>query len=255
MRIISILLTSLVLISCNPLKDFVGGSTNLDEEFFSNQSKILSSLNNDLVSFYKFDYFSSGYVDSLNMNALSEFGTVTTPVVSGKYGNSLSCSSSNSTNYVANSSPINLDFNSSQDFSVSFWVKRLSQSASISYVFKINSGGGSIAAYQAAATDNLIFELGGHTAFKNSFFNDTDWKHVILRIDRDVGVSVCVNGVCDADDGFSLSDNFTSTTIFYICTNGTVNGLNGYVDSLGIWNRFLSDIEVNALYLNQTNLN
>jgi hypothetical protein len=230
----------------------------------SSSATQLISLDN-LVSYYKLDG-SLGYAyDSNRTYDASFLGTGVLQNQLGKVNTSFTFNSS-SAGIDCSSGNRNLNFGTTQNFSISFWMKSASTNTADAWVIskKKQTGAGILIGvefglpyvflHDPSTVDNNITQI--HFYGTPVVVNE-NWHHLILTVQRDSSVRLYVNGVLDKDISMNqLTGTLTSAASFTIgrrsSTTTTPNAIyyNGAVDEVGVWNRVLSATEVSTLYSN-----
>ncbi len=277
------LLICFLFLSCNVLKTITDGDTDPDTNFFSDNNNdhcdtsdvstdcfcdetdtssgcyvdnTVYSLNDNLISFWKFEETGSSD-DRSDINAVNDFinfggGVLTT---SGQIGYGIDCSNFGAI-YVNASSSSSLDLSGTEDFTIAMWVKVNSnvlgyffEKESDIQIHNIDSGSGQ-------HTDVNIWLFGGGFTLNttNQPLSYSNWHHVVVKVDRDSGVYIIVDGdIGNATFGSynSTSESFTANSAVHPCyfeSAGPASIFNGELDSMGFWNKLLTDDEISALY-------
>jgi hypothetical protein len=252
-KIFLFVMSFILFISCNPLKEIGDTETKLDEDFF--QGRGLQSLKNGLLSFWRLN--ESGLTenrrDTVGSNDfIWNSGSISSS--SGKIGNALECSSMNASNRFDNTSVSNLNFGTSQDFTVSLWAK-VNASAGNGILFQLGTGADRID-IQVLSNNEIDLWLNNSSTSPNiPLVSYGQWNHFVFIVDRDFGVSVFKNG----NNIYTLSTNSTSKNYSFsslrACSdNAYMSNPNAAVDSIGIWGRKLTFEEITALYQRNNDL-
>jgi hypothetical protein len=98
--------------------------------------------------------------------------------------------------------------------------------------------------------------VGSSQVLSNPGYNDGQWHHFVMQMDRDGGMSIYIDGVLDTENISALSDGFNPDTRedFLIGVAGGVDNsdlntfYNGRLDDFKIFNSLLTDEEIANLY-------
>ena len=218
-------------------------------------SKRISALSSDaLVAHLKFN-------DNVTDSAGSNGGTVTgtTTYVTGKIGKGISL---NGSSYVTLANESNFDFEHTDPFSMTFWIKMDSGSDGGTYYVnaKQNSGGGQVG-LGLLLLSNGELRFGFDTASGNHRITSSNsvvtvssgWTHVSITYDGSSNLSGCkiyINGTLDVTGS---SSSITSTVlnnyafVWGASSNGSLATPATY-DDTRIYSRELDQNEVNVIY-------
>jgi hypothetical protein len=201
-----------------------------------------STLSENLLAFWKFSDLKDS---SNNRNNLINTGNV--QFVAGKIGN---CAQFNGNNTLVSNS-FTPTFNAAQPFSVAFWANPTS-----------NVLGTTVGA-QGNSTFNIHNNSNGSMSFNNAANADVSiggafevgvWKHYVCIVSGGRN-KVYINGVLVYNQPSNVSYNATSTTIgIGRYPGGSTLPFQGLIDSVGIWQKELTQSEVNELYNSGTGL-
>lgn len=251
---IRVLICLLFLASCNVIETLTDGETKLDEDFFSRE-RHNSSLNDSLIISWNFNSYSNAYFDSRGGNDLDAQGGLSDPSVSGFTGNAVDCNSTSASNYLyTNSLSSELELGTAQDFSIAFRVFRINQAAATPVLFHADATNADIKIAQLATSDTLSVDVGGRNYSVPSAFVNSTWMSIVLRFDRDIGMEYCINGACSGPTGIaSTSENISGAIQIFMCNGATLGPpIDGKIDGFAIWDRLLSNDEVNEYSSNIT---
>lgn len=263
--ILRFLFCLLFISSCNVIESITGGDTEIDEAFFNQENSEPSlSIFHGLVSFYRFDEVNGlgNFSDVLGQNNLVvENGTALTDVAiksTGMFGGgAVNCSGYGFNSALAKNSTQGLNFGTTTDFTIAFWIRRTGQApgSGLGMIFfdnysnfyiQDNVGDDSIGGVLPGTTPDFLIPTN---------LGSGSFDHVVMRVDRDFGYSICLNGSCPGFTAGPSNTNSIGSTNFRLCAeNGAAPSFEGDLDSLGIWNRLLSDSEVSALNIGVTGL-
>lgn len=212
-----------------------------------------SSLETNLVSYWKFEETSGARVDSHGSNDLTDNNTVTS--ATGIIGNGADFELSNSEYLsITDASQSGLDF--AGDFSISLWLKI--ESLAASYVLMKGNTSASQKWY------GLFLEVDGELTFAvdngtTAYLADTDagggnliidtWYHVV-GIRSGSNISLYVNNVLQQTTSATSDDLSNANSLYFGARNtGSLDRyFDGIQDEIGVWTRALSAEEVSALY-------
>jgi hypothetical protein len=250
-----ILICLMFLVSCNVVKGIFGGDTDLDQDFFDTNhcDDVCRGLRNDLISYYGFNGFVPGYNDFQGAHFLTALSGLGYPGVSGYRGGGINCGAMTITQHLSNATFNGFNGNG-QDFSISLWINRQSQSSPVGNAIFMDDSTYTIKIEQDLSSDNLTVNVGGLTQGYPGFFSSGGWRHLVVRVERLVGISLCVDGVCGAYDGNATNGQSYGAFDLRICSDTTTASMNAHVDSVGFWSKLLTDQEVGALAIGNTDL-
>ncbi|MGJ3234335.1 LamG-like jellyroll fold domain-containing protein [Marivirga sp.] len=151
------------------------------------------------------------------------------------------------------------DLGLSTDLAVSGWFNT---TASNGVLFdKSDGSSGYLAFFPDDGSNQIIFfaiedGVGSSQVLSNPGYNDGQWHHFVMQMDRDGGMSIYIDGVLDVENTGALSDGFNPDTgeDFLIGVAGEVDNaglntfFNGGLDDFKIFNSLLTDEEIANLY-------
>lgn len=262
MKLKIIFFTITLITSCNMLKTISNTDTKIEDNFFNhdqthNDQIPQSSLYDNLITFYDFETLESGntvFPDSHGENHLISISAVPllsdATVTNGQFGRAMSC-----TNLLAATggpyrfevtAPVSLDFSTSEDFTIAFWVRRNSGDPGSGFAIIQFDDFNNFYITDSVSNGELYIDMTSSNFLTlANFFNSSaanSWQHFAIRVDRDLGFSECVNGVCSALQGSPTGASIAVSTL-KLCSDF----FDGEIDSLGIWNRLLTDSEISDL--------
>lgn len=238
--------------------------TNIDVvTSFTNTEKTLGDYDitdntSKLVCYIPFDY---DILDASNSNDGILTGTETW--VSGpeirKVGMRKALSFNGSTNYVTLTNESNFDFEHTNTFSVSFWIKMGSINADQGLVVKSNdlTTGSGWKIYFQNTSDLIVFKLANGTNIysvsSTTSLSTTKWNHVVCTFSgnsNQTGMKIYVNGVLEAIGASSTISGTILNNVSVVLGAESDAGslLTGYMDELQIWNTELTSSDVIDLY-------
>jgi hypothetical protein len=247
-----IFLSLLIFTSCNVIEVVTGKVSKVDPGFNISEDEQSSSLFDGIISFYRFETTNgvNTFDDVFNLNNLTSTTVTDAQALTiGQFGNGMDCEGLRSVSAVfQNASTQNLSFGMTSDFSISFWIRRVAGDPGTGNPF-----------LQFDEFDNLYFQdyVSGGDLYLNitgssNFYipgllnsaGASAWRHIVIRVDRDLGNSTCVDSVCSPSyTGIASNGNSVDPLVLKVCSSFA----NGELDSLGFWNRLLTDAEVQAL--------
>lgn len=224
-----------------------------------------ANLTNGLVLHLTFD---GNYLDSSGRtNNAAPVGSPT--FVAGKLGQALHYNTDNSNagnviyNYATLGSPADLQFGTSQNFSVAYWVRFTGASVDLPVLCNNDCGEGCIGFYFGPS---VINNNGGWAwSLCNSSYagpvaegaansiNDGQWHNVVSTFDRSgLGSTYLDGALVDARPVSTFTDTLDSANPVNVGQVGT--GAYGVVfgadvDDLGVWLRELSPTEAQSIYM------
>ena len=199
--------------------------------------------------------FQNSFVDATGKNTMRAGGTSNLPTFTlegGEYAATFNGSQSLKTN---------ANFNIGADkVSISFWIKTSQTATAIIAELSTNTNNNN-AFYNAISdlTPNKI-AVGDHTSAYNIGdsainINDNNWHHVVLMIDRSlVGNQqnkIYVDGILSYVQNTTyqsdLNGNWALNPLFIGQRGGSQYGFNGQMKNLKIWNRIITQSEIDNL--------
>ena len=201
----------------------------------------------DLVSYFSFDQDPTddfGNNDLINHNA---------KMVVGKIGN---CYEFNKTNYLGTSN--NVSFNRGrEEYSISVWFHPDTVTGTSSYIILDRNTENTYFSYglEILPTHELRFSSWSSTylEIRGIYINYGKWYHVVVTVGTKEA-KLYLNGILQATKSVLISETPGSglTIGGYYGAYGfeKANFFEGKIDEIGIWNRVLTNQEVNNLYNN-----
>ncbi|WP_187274343.1 sialidase family protein [Paenibacillus sp. N3.4] len=167
----------------------------------------------------------------------------------GKFGSALTFDGSG--DYVNLGDPASgaFDFGTSQNFSVSAWVKT-SVTGTTKYI--LNKGDTNASYWLRFEENNTIkFLLDYGSTFdaaqSTATYTDGLWHHVVGVADRVAGLKLYVDGVLVGQDNSPTSGTISNSLPLTI-GNSSSNTMNGLIDEVRLYNYALNSAEVGHLY-------
>jgi Concanavalin A-like lectin/glucanases superfamily len=186
------------------------------------------------LAFWKLD----DVTDSINGNTLANNGDV--QFVAGKIGD---CAQFDETNSLSNNS-LSSQFNPDGEFTISIWINPASFTSFQSFIggqtFNIHT--------DAGATINFNNALQGDASTPNGTLQLDVWQHIVCSVNA-TNSKIWVNGSVLYDEPTEVSYSRSDRVVLgnYIVGN-TSFSYNGKLDMVGIWNRELTEQEIQQLY-------
>lgn len=203
-------------------------------------AKWTDGLNTGLISYYKLDESSGNAIDEVGGYDLTNIGSMT--YATGLIGNS---AKANQSKYLVTSSHTGLSEIETGDFTVSLWANATNQSGEPVWFGQLTTwvdGWGSILRPSGQLSIHMkscTFETTSVNVFNGK------WDHLVIT--RSGGVAkLYVNGTekgsCASSTNYNISD--------FILGGSIIAGryFDAGFDEVGIWNRSLSESEINYLY-------
>lgn len=152
---------------------------------------------------------------------------------------------------VAISPNSDVQFGTSTDFSVSFWMKTDNWQDDASMVSNKDwDSGGNVGWNIALATDSQGIDVnvgdGGNRAdLQAGNLNDGEWHHIAATFDRDGDVSLYVDGVLEQSTGMSHVGNVTNSLELTLGADAEYDyPFDGWLEEVKIWNTALTTEQV-----------
>jgi hypothetical protein len=225
-----------------------------------------ANLTNGLVLHLKFD---GDYVDSSGRgNNATAVGTP--PFVPGKLGQAMHYNTDNSNpnaviyNYATLGTPADLQFGTSQNFSVSYWIRFTGSSIDLPVLCNNNCGDGCIGFYFGPSWHDYANGTWAWTLKNGSYngpeargaansINDGQWHNVVNTFDRTGLANTYLDGVpVDSQTISSFTDTLDTPSPVNVGQVGTADYnvvFGADVDDLGVWQRALSLAEAESIYM------
>ena len=205
-----------------------------------------------LVAHYAFD---GNTIDSKGGIGGTAFGSPT--YTTGKIGQALQLDGVD--DYVSVPDTSNLDFNGSQSFSISYWVKsttatphvakKINASATVGYMISAVSNSGGIATLNLSdGVDEVNVSLASSPQVP---LVNGEWHHVVMVLDQGVNtVRLYVDTATGNTANISTLDSLENSTPLYIGTSGKLSSskTKGSIDDVRIYNKALSASEIGDLF-------
>lgn len=200
-----------------------------------------------------------------NGNANDETGNLLDGDVVGstltqdRFGATDSAYNFNGSSYIAILDDPLFNLGQTTDLSVSGWFNT---TASSGVLFDKSDGfSGYLAYFPDDGSNQIVFfavqdGVGSSQLRSSAGFNDGNWHHFVMQMDRDGGMQIYIDGLLNAQDPNALSDGFNPDTVedFLIGVAGGVDNsglntfFNGDLDDFKIFKSLLSEEEIADLY-------
>jgi hypothetical protein len=240
-----------------PLVSFLSPSSNIGEETWANITLGVSD-NNDFYSFvddgslvgwWRMDDYNSTHVfDRTGRNNGTRVGNVT-PTVNGKWGKAMSFDGSSGYVDMGNKTEFNF---TSQNFSVSLWVKPLILDATERRLVSrgtYNSNGWEVFISANSRVYGRTFQSGINQQTYSSIGSLTHSTWNFVTVNRNgSSIRIFVNGIDRTDSAATHINPDSSSNSLYINRMSGLSSFNGSIDNVMIFNRSLSTAEIQALY-------
>jgi Concanavalin A-like lectin/glucanases superfamily len=213
-------------------------------------------INSNLAGYWKFDEPSGSTANDSSANA--DIGTATgTTIVAGQIGNARSFSGT--TDLVDMGDPASgvFDFGAGQDFSYSFWLKRVA-TASSEFIFAKGAGGTADVGYSIALSGGVqpvvYLSKSGEASrltITGSNISDTSWHFIAATFSRTGLGSFYLDGALNATgniSGYNVSLSNGSRHLTVGCSSSGTACFNGTIDDVRVYSRALSASDVLTLY-------
>lgn len=238
--------------SCNVASVLTGAETDLGDNFELDVTE-------GLLVFWRFNEGQNqNKVDSQNGVVLNDTSSTGFIMQSGISGGAPDCSSNSSGSgfFETGSFPYGIDASNS-NYNISFWMQHyVSASATVTTIME--NPGNNISFTQLIAPDRLDmqFTIGSGSMTISGLIDANDfnnWVHLSFNIFASGNMDVYKNG--NFFGSYALNATSSSSTTFILCSGtGGTSGLNGLIDSFGIWERDLDSKEIKALYSGNNNV-
>jgi hypothetical protein len=197
-----------------------------------------------LVSWWRFE---NDAQDCMNNNDGEEGNPTTFPVkyATGYKGYGITNNGSNG-HYLKVDSSSSLEFGIN-NFTISLWVYPLDRlSTKYNLINKYMTGGLNRWKVSANGSNIIFYKDSPGALYLNS--NTGVWQNIVFSREGNNAI-YCINRVCSTNNGFFNGINFDNMgEMKFGCDEAGVNCLNGTIDEVMIFNRTLSQSEVDQIY-------
>ena len=252
--------------SCNVIK-IICGEGSIDKDF-SNCTNCSSggggtggssgnvNLQTSLLAFYDFEGGTLGDDTSNSNLTLVWTGGGYTTQTGPHSATALDCANSSSGNSLHATPSSVLSMGTSTDYSIAFWAYfPASPGPSAALLDWNNSAQTQVVSFDGA--NKMTFSADGVSIAGSATVTQNVWTHYAIVVDRDVGMSLYINGSLDSSNANTSSANNLSSDRLQICSRGSAGGGNSpltnvYLDNIGIWGKVLSASDLSDLASGQT---
>lgn len=158
---------------------------------------------------------------------------------------------SGSNQYLSDPSP-NFTFGASDSFSVSYWQLKPSNSYGLALMNSSSTNGNFIWLFQTGNTGNYQFgtnKQGSAWSWAQSSHATNQWEHFV-GIYANGSMTLFKNGVQVATSSYIHTGANKVNLPLWIGRGHNPNYFTGKIDDIGIWNRVLTQAEIDLLFLN-----
>lgn len=236
-----LLITFLLLNSCNIASVLTGAETDLGDNF-------ATDVRDGLVFFYRLEENATTRADETGAYPLTD--NVSVNNTSGAVGNAADCfGAASASPFLRNTSPA-FSLSATEDYSFAFWFNDQDgagggQILDIDQLqVQINGGGGIL----EVSTD------AGATQHASAFgYSTNTWYHYAFVADAaNDEIDMYVDGTFY--ETLSVLDSGIAPSNITVCSDGAGDKAPGYIDNIGFWRRRLSGNEIKALARGSTNV-
>jgi hypothetical protein len=200
---------------------------------------------NGALVFWKLDNLTDS---STNANTLTNNGSV--QFVSGKIGN---CAQFDGSAKSLNINSFTNSFSAAVPYTISLWYNITMLKNYFSLIGCINIGTLNIHGF--ANGDLAINNSESEDISVSNFFTTGSWNHFVVTRNSSNQIAVWKNGIkVHESTSTTTYSNVPFINIGNLNTNGTSFATNGKIDAVGIWQRELTEIEIQKLYNNNNGL-
>ena len=229
-----------------------GHNLNFDEWYIYGKENFTTA--DGLIAHYKFDDSTNIGLDSTGSHNLIATGTLQQDSTNYIFGKSSLLSGDDYFETPSSLHPYNIW--NGNGITVSGWFKLLSSSNDWACLFEFNNDANNrISVKKYGSSNNLWYGKGTGGVFSNAFtttttiFNDI-WHHIVLSIDTSGNAIIYINNIAETSrSNFTLDSTYTDLIISNSDDGASARKLKGNLDDFRIYNRALSAMEVEKLYL------
>ena len=262
-----------LIVGCNALQTIADGKTKIPKDFNEGLgSGSTPDLTSGLVSFWNFNSAdntnpgggTTNVSDFNNVNPLA-IGLSGTPATSGAAiestpskvlsGQSLRCLFAG----VVQNASATFNFGSNTNFTIAMWLRFDAAPDSAAYVMEIKDAS---SVHHLFITfdggDNLLLEIKNNNATMDTIAipinytsNLNKWNHFVFVTDRSNSITAYLNGSLSSQSAITTNGymyNFNKLGLCEFAPAIFAGTYTGYLDSIGIWNKTLTENEVSTLY-------
>lgn len=154
-------------------------------------------------------------------------------------------------NYLEKTVP-SFVFSPSGTFSVSFWINRPSTSGGVAMMSGSGTANNFIWLFSGSAANNTFGTNKQQSAWiwANSPYVVNQWEHYVCMFINGV-MRIYRNGVLETSATYSHTGALSTVLPFYIGKDIGTSYFNGSIDDVAIWNRSLTNCEIQKMYTSQ----
>lgn len=154
-------------------------------------------------------------------------------------------------NYLEKTVP-SFVFSPSGTFSVSFWINRPSTTGGVAMMSGSGTANNFIWLFSGSAANNTFGTNKQQSAWiwANSPYAVNQWEHYVCMFINGV-MRIYRNGVLETSATYSHTGALSTALPFYIGKDIGTSYFNGSIDDIAIWNRSLTNCEIQKLYTSQ----
>ena len=154
-------------------------------------------------------------------------------------------------NYLEKTTP-SFMFSPTGTFSVSFWINRPSTSGGVAMMSGSGTANNFIWLFSGGAANNTFGTNKQQSAWiwANSPYAVNQWEHYVCMFINGV-MRIYRNGVLEASATYSHTGALSTVLPFYIGKDIGTSYFNGSIDDVAIWNRSLTNCEIQKMYTSQ----
>lgn len=202
---------------------------------------------NGLLAYWPF----SGNANDQTANA-NHFTNNGATLVADRNGNANSAYSFNGTSSYLEKTTPTFQFTPSSTFSVSFWVYRPTTTAGVMMMSGVTTANYFIWLFQGGASNNTFGTNMQQSSWiwANSPYTLNQWEHYVCMYINGV-MRVYRNGVLEVSATYTYSGATSGVLPFFIGKGVSGNYFNGIIDDVALWNRSLTNCEIQKMYTSQ----
>lgn len=184
-----------------------------------------------------------------NANHLTNNGAT---LVADRNGTANAAYSFNGTSSYLEKTTPTFQFNPTGTFSVSFWVNRPTTTAGVMMMSGVTTANYFIWLFQGGASNNTFGTNKQQSAWiwANSPYSLNQWEHYVCMYINGV-MRVYRNGVLEVSATYTHTGAINGVLPFFIGKGVSGNFFNGSIDDIAIWNRSLTNCEIQKMYTSQ----
>jgi hypothetical protein len=154
-------------------------------------------------------------------------------------------------NYLEKTVP-SFVFSPSGTFSISFWINRPSTTGGVAMMSGSGTANNFIWLFSGGAANNVFGTNKQQSAWiwANSPYSLNQWEHYVCMYINGV-MRVYRNGVLEVSATYTHTGALSTALPFYIGKDIGTSYFNGSIDDIAIWNRSLTNCEIQKMYTSQ----